>query len=351
MPITDEEDRLIDVLLAEELGGEQPPDVTARVLARARSPERRIVRIGARVLAAAVVVLAALAGYMVTVGGGRPGTEAGPGGVARGATLVAGAEAEELRLGGYCRVLLAPGGALREEGTDGAEAIFLERGKVACKVDRAVGTFRVRTDLGRVDVTGTEFSVELVQEEGEEMRMLVKVLVGSVLVVSASGQRYALAEGDDERIVPDRPVARQKYTPLPEGIQYFKGYIVGDIVLVDDRGVVLKVKSIKAQEGSRAKNPSSMVGRNVRVLFIAFKGADGKYHPGKWLVRAVRKAHTPEGGTITAGVFADRDEALIMSKVWTGAQHDPERPDDDGDADDEDDEDDEDDHDDDEHDD
>jgi len=113
MRISDEEDRLIDMLLAEQLGGEETPDVTARVLARAhrpRPPERRIIRLGAKVLAAAVVILAALVGYMAIPERGPgivPGAGGAGGGLERGSVVVAGDDARQITLGGYCDVRLS----------------------------------------------------------------------------------------------------------------------------------------------------------------------------------------------------------------------------------------------------
>jgi len=308
MRITDEEDRLIDMLLAQELGGERPADVTARVLARARTPERRIVRMGARLLAAAVVVLAALVGYMAMVGGDRPGTEAEPGGVARGATVVAGDEAKELELCGYCRIVLAPGGALREEGAEGSEAIFLERGKVVCKVDRAVGTFRVRTGLGQVHVTGTEFSVELVEEEGEEMKMLVKVLLGSVLVLSLSGQEYALsAEGDDEVAV-GREVER-------------------DVVL-EQLPRIVRAAALRVVEGMVLKEAEKIT--RVGIVFYEIDGVAG----GKEYEIVVLST----GRLLSVEMAEDDDEDEDADDEDDDAE-DEDGEDDDGDADDDDDED------------
>lgn len=151
-------------------------------------------------------------------------------------------------------------------------------------------------------------------------QMFVRVLAGTVLVTGAWGE-IALGQGEDT-VVP-----KPKNTPLPEGIANFKGYFIGNVVSTDDKGCVLKVTQVVAIAGNKATNPNIVVGKNTRVLYHAFgPGKDGNYTPDKDLTRAVLR-HSAGGKTITAKVAAERDEALIMNKVWPGADRDPERPD------------------------
>ena len=125
----------------------------------------------------------------------------------RGAEVIAGAGGARLELGGYCRIEVDPHASVRIEGSERAEQIFLDLGRITCKVEPSAGSFTVRTGVedSRIEVVGTRFVVEVTREVTKEVtearggnRMLrkqlsVKVLVGSVLVVGAWGRSHAVA--------------------------------------------------------------------------------------------------------------------------------------------------------------
>ena len=206
----DHHDRLIDILLAEELGGESPPDLTARIVARA-FPRRRswLLAVAA---AAAIAIVAGLAWVIATrhpyprpqATGSYELAEGST--VGRGAVLVTNDQPATLALGGYCRIDIHPASSVTIEGAERAEQIALNSGAVTCDVDQSVGTFGVRTDVGTVSVTGTRFVVRLVEQKGVEQmvgkKMVVSVLMGAVLAsgawgtsIIAAGEEKTLPEG------------------------------------------------------------------------------------------------------------------------------------------------------------
>jgi len=215
MPGEEERDRLIDLLLREELGGEGPPDLAEKVLARAFGRRRRLVPWLAAAAASALFAVLAWAllghaypeprasGRFVVSGGGE---------VQRGSVILTEGGGAALALGGYCRLELEPQSALRIEGAKRAEQVCLERGGVACDVDSKVGTFVVRADLGTVSVRGTRFVVRIVEVKGgEEMvakKLFVKVAAGLVLVSGAWGER-ALAAGQERMFEAEQPQQHQ----------------------------------------------------------------------------------------------------------------------------------------------
>jgi len=219
--MADDLDRLIDVLLCEELGGEGPPNLEERVLARAG--RRRGIRLW-HVAAAAAVLLVGLGTWQFLTGGyPRPHasgsyTVADGGAVRRGTTLRTEDQPAALTLGGYAHVEVEPQSVVRLEGARRAEQVFLGRGGVACDVDPKVGAFAVRTDLGSVQSVGTRFSVRILEEKGEtemvEKRLWVSVLAGVVLASGAWG-RQALAAGQ-EKALPEKAPAKGEKAPAPK---------------------------------------------------------------------------------------------------------------------------------------
>jgi len=253
--MTENEDRLIRVLLCELLAGEEPPDVTERVLARA------LPRLGVgwrwflRVAAAAAVVIVASAVWLIFHGGPpAPRTDApaarakgdypaprasgdyrvaGGGPVRRGAAVASENGGARLTLGGYCRVDMAPRSTVRIAGRRRAERLVLERGELTCAVSPGRGAFAVETEAGTVSVTGTEFVVGLVGEQGGAAmvgkRMFVKVLVGTVLLTGAMGE-IELAAGEEATakqgtIHAGKPVYRAKNHPAWAE----KGRVIGPV--------------------------------------------------------------------------------------------------------------------------
>jgi len=203
-------DRLIHVLLCEEIGGEAAPDLAPRIIARAFPRRKAPWRIAAAAAVAATLALAAWAVLHRQPAGYPPPSVtgsceiAGANEPARGAVLKAN-EAVVLSLGGYCRVVMAPGSVLMIEGEPRAEQVFLQRGEVTCEVDRAVGAFGVRTEAGAVSVTGTRFIVRLIEPKGDvEMsgkQMFVSVMVGAVLMSGAWGT--AVLSAGEEATLPE----------------------------------------------------------------------------------------------------------------------------------------------------
>jgi hypothetical protein len=330
-------DRLMDALLSEVVGGETPPDLGPRVLPRATAPERRLRRVRLVVGVAAVVVLAVFAWR--TARPGYPPPEAfgdfqvvGGGLLGRGSTVRTQDDLATLRLGGYCRVDLDANTVVRVEGSERAEQVVLLQGGVACEVDSEVGAFAVRTDVGTVSVAGTRFRLRLLGTEGgtEMKRLMVRVLAGVVLASGSWGQ-VSLQAGETKVLPPraaepDAPPVKPKYTPLPEGIQQFQGTLIGPIAAMDDRGLTLQVTKAVPAPGNKAKDPACVVGQSVRLVFYAFGNKEGGYTPDPDLVKAARQLRE-KGGPVTAKVMAERDEALIVRRLWAGAQPDPERPD------------------------
>jgi len=181
-------------------------------------PSRRLRRWVVPAIAAAAAVLLAVAGLMLLTdrypipkasGSYRV---AGGGQVKRGSAITTEAGPATIMLGGYCRVELQPGSTLRIEGRKRAEQVFLERGEVLCEVHRRVGTFVVRSALGRVSVTGTRFTVRIIEERGGEQmfgrRMVVRVLVGTVLV-SGAWSRTSLRAGEETGVPRPETVLRK----------------------------------------------------------------------------------------------------------------------------------------------
>jgi hypothetical protein len=318
-------DRLIDVLLRELLGGERPPDLSARILARVR-PARRWPRWAG---AAAVVVLAALAWYgflhypAPEARGDFTVEDGGP--VRRGVRIATGEGAATIHLGGYCRVTLE--GALRITGQRRAERVFLEAGEVVCDVNRSRGSFAVETEAGEVSVKGTEFSVRIVPGQGggamTGKQMLVRVMMGAVLVSGAWGQ--ATLQAGEEGEFPRRRAETPDRPAIPAGLAGFRGYLIGAIASMGNKGVTLEVANAKALAGSRAENPQAAVGKKLPIHYKAHGNREGGYTPSKELMERIARLRK-RGGLVTLRVRSDGD-ALIADAAWAGAQLDPARAD------------------------
>jgi hypothetical protein len=180
--------------------------------ARPAVAKRRFRRaaIGIAAAAAAAVVIASVALRRATPPDASPPPRAtgdyrvaDGGEIRRGAAVTAGAGGARLELGGYCRIEVDPRASLRIEGSERAEQVFLDRGRITCEVERSMGSFTVLTGVeeSRIEVEGTRFVVEVTREVtgaggGNRMprkQLSVKVLVGSVLVVGAWGRSHAVA--------------------------------------------------------------------------------------------------------------------------------------------------------------
>ncbi len=202
-------DRLVHVLLREIVGGETPPDVTEKVLARAFVEPRRTITekappavteralgrairrawprrwhaaAAAGAIAAVLVVSVMLGRYPAPqISGAYTIVEPAPemsgaytlkGGesLVRGSVIVTEDRSAVITLGDYCRIELQPESALQIKGGKKAEQVLLERGAVECEVDEQVGAFAVETEIGTVSVVGTKFAVRLIEEKGDAAR-------------------------------------------------------------------------------------------------------------------------------------------------------------------------------------
>lgn len=168
--MSDDRDRLIDTLLREELGGERPPNLSGKILRRVFSPRRVVPR---PLLALAASLLMVFSGWLFWAS--RPGVT----------VVETRVTPRALSLGDSCRVWVEADTRLRVPGGDEAVEIFVERGAVACEVDREAGGFRVKTALGTVSVTGTEFEVAV---DAEARRLEVGVASGSILLSGNWGE-------------------------------------------------------------------------------------------------------------------------------------------------------------------
>jgi ferric-dicitrate binding protein FerR (iron transport regulator) len=220
MQLTREQERLIHVLLLEQLGGETPPDLTDRVLRRTLDVRRRRFR---RLIpaAAAAGILLAMGAWALLGPRGYPSPEASGDyrivkgeRLQRGAVIATGDGSAAVVLGGYCHLDLGPQSRVRLQGQKHAEEVFLETGSATCEVDRNIGTFTVRTEVGTVSVKGTRFTVRILESEGDEQmvtkQMVVKVLVGAVIVSGAWGSTAMLA--GEEKVVTAATGATQMAT-------------------------------------------------------------------------------------------------------------------------------------------
>jgi len=211
MPEMDYEDRLIHILLGEVFGGDETPDLTRRIMARAGRGWRMRYLVPA--LAAAAIVAVALVGWHI-LAPRYPEPEAsgayaivGGEELGRGVALATEQETAELTLGGYCRVALDAQTTLRIEGDKFAEQVTIDRGSVTCDIESQRGSFVVRSEVGIVSVKGTQFEVRMLEPElkgdgeMEPRKMFVRVMVGMVLVAGSWGQ--ATLQAGDEKAFSD----------------------------------------------------------------------------------------------------------------------------------------------------
>lgn len=217
---TDWDDRMADVLLAEAVGGQSPPDLGGRI--RRKVASRRQRRRARRALVAAAACLLLVAAVWLAWPGPEPRpvqtepataaypepaaagsyTVLGGGRVCRGAAVATDEAEAHLSLGGYVRVAMRAQTALVVAGSEDAEEVELEYGEIECEVAaRKRRTFSVRTELGTVSVAGTRFTVQLEQEEdGMKVKsMMVKVMVGAV-VVTALGAEPVVVHAAERRV-------------------------------------------------------------------------------------------------------------------------------------------------------
>jgi ferric-dicitrate binding protein FerR (iron transport regulator) len=240
MEISDEEDQLIDTLTREVLGGEQPPSLAEKIVSRALSRQAAVRRWVRAAIAAAAVLMASLIGWHI-LGAGYPAPKVSRAGgppagepIPRGTLVRTQGAPATVSLGGYCRIELEQQSALRIEGREYAEEVSLASGGALFEVDPKVGSFVVRTEVGTVSVTGTKFSVRIVDRKGVQAmtgkQMFVRVLVGAVVLSGAWGQR-ALQAGEETAV--KEPAAASTVT--------------GTVVMACPKGMFIKVKTEKEE--------------------------------------------------------------------------------------------------------
>ncbi|MFN4257835.1 MAG: FecR family protein [Gemmataceae bacterium] len=223
-------DRLLDVLLREELGGETPPDLSAVIPRRTRPRQRW--RWAVAALAASVLMAVGIFGGWRAWYADVPLTVSGPieivegDALRRGAVLRTGPQPAELTLGGYSRIQLEPRTMLSIGGARRAEEILLRQGAIHCSVARGQGSFVVRTPIGTVSVVGTEFSVRFIEERGDDemlpKHMIVRVLVGTVVVAGSWGV-VTLTGGEERAFADEKQAEPAKKTGTVVGVITNKG--------------------------------------------------------------------------------------------------------------------------------
>lgn len=227
-------DRLVDTLLHEACGGEEPPDLSARVLSRAFPNQPffargRSKRVNWRLWGPAFGA-AALLGLVVglwLVFSNRPAAPAAkdeppparpqplkpPAPAPQpevpevedpfrpGTVVQTRGESRKIELAGYCALELKPHSTLKIEqakGTGGAGTtqVALQAGALESSIEPGQGGFAVTTELGAVSVLGTRFTVKLGRTdgprgEGERMgegrRLDIKVAEGKVKLDAPMG--------------------------------------------------------------------------------------------------------------------------------------------------------------------
>ncbi|MGD0091695.1 MAG: hypothetical protein ABSE73_17405 [Planctomycetota bacterium] len=237
-------DRLVDLLLREELGGEKPPELSKEILARAAgsraesdgqsrpgpglasSPAGLWRRLRWASLAAAATIVV-VAGYLLSHRGDP----------LQGLRIAAAAAPVTQEMDGYCQLVLEPRGALVINGKPKAREVFLEQGSVTCTVKENLGTLAVGSGLGIVSVRGTVFKVTLAGQEGAGAGQLsVQVFSGKVLLSPPGGADVILAaekdkpqeggfltgiltgaSGTEVTVIPDGEDEGVKYLPKPVG--------------------------------------------------------------------------------------------------------------------------------------
>ncbi len=161
-----------------------------RVRGRAAPARLRLLAVAAGLVAAAGLSAILLFSRPPVESGTQLTADGKP--IERGALVAAPDRPIPISLGGACRVKLDAGSALRVEGSDRAEQVFLDRGRLECEVRPGAESFVVRTEIGTVFVKGTRFEVRLEEEEGSAgtgKRLRVEVFEGTVLLTGPSGDQ------------------------------------------------------------------------------------------------------------------------------------------------------------------
>jgi hypothetical protein len=257
----DDRDALMDQLLREILGNDRPRDLTARVLAQVRIYDRFRRRWWASgVIAAAAAVVLAASLYLLWPQK-YPGPEvrnvaimnanqAQPGAMLATDDVTSGS----VKLGNYVNILMQPQTALTLGGERYQEKVFLDQGALEVSVEKDKGKFDVAVGPATVHVTGTKFSVDVVNEEvanAQQKKLVVHVEEGMVEVRDIPGEetQYVSAGQQKEFVILYTPKVISQVNP-----QLTAGLLAA------------------AQEGAKTGNRGGVVGRPLVQTMMARGG-------------------------------------------------------------------------------
>ena len=110
--------------------------------------------------------------------------------------------------------------------------------------------------------------------------LAVCVLAGAMLACSTLRPDHATA-GE---------VAEAKAKPVPANVLTgFKGFLVGEMVATNDKGIVLFVQAVTLVEGNAAPGPGPLIGKDTPVQFVLTKDEQGNERPDPQLARLVTR--------------------------------------------------------------
>lgn len=341
----------VEAGLRTSLGASNPPSAVSRerLLAKALLRERALdVRTRVARLRRRVALLAAAAAILVAVGlswrfvWGRHGeiqiegdakvfrqgvSVQGVGDVRRGDRIIAGPAEASLVLGGYCHLELKPNCEIVIAGLPRKEVIDLEVGRVASRVDPNRGHFTVRTVLGTINVTGTEFVTTVVCPETKgnvQMSPSMKRLSTTVTVAVIAGS-VACHFSDETGVLSggmSQVFGAEEAGGVPDGMRGFCGILQGKIVGKTDNGFALQVEKVgKTWRNNKAKNPAACVGKQVS-LRLHPKGKHVREQLGKMTVgdSVVTGAANREGNVLTVvELLVKAEEYPALLAKWEAA--------------------------------
>ena len=157
------------------------------------------------------------------------------------------------------------------------------------------GRSAIAIELCTAVVPGTRFLVQLADQTGGvdmlRKKVLVRVLAGAVLMSGAWGRGVVTA--GEAKVLPDDPAVAAP-APAPaedpaEALKGFKGFLVGELLKAGDEGLVMLVRAATLVEGSTARNPGILLGKETTIEFATEKDAKGRTGPIPWLVKAARR--------------------------------------------------------------
>lgn len=284
--MSDRISRMVDILLEEGMSGEPVCVPDEIILAKARRRKIRTYMI--RAAAAAAVLLAIIPVYQYVAGLKYqepdislpiPGEEFS---VSEGT--------EQIRINRYVTVSVLSGSRVRipEQTSD---ALFLEQGTVRCSVKPEGRGFRVLSEAGEAEVTGTVFSATVLYEPGAEtdislVKMDVSVEKGTVVVRDSEQEKTVRAGGHIQIDARVRTRSRQR------GRQRIRG------------GRSLRSSPEKDRAEARAAGPE--------------KGAEaGSKQPGRINGELQKKKSS---GTEDLDRVADMDAFLRSLEIYIGTQ-------------------------------